>query len=266
MARSRVFGEVAEVYDAARPGYAQELVAEVLAYAALGDRPAVEIGAGTGKATAAFAEAGTELVCIEPDPRMAQVLRRNTAHRPGVRVHVGAFEDWRPAGRGFGLVFAATSWHWTDPQRRWDLVHEALAPGGALALFWNPQGVRDADLHTALSEVDARHGITGAPHGRTASAFGEVPGDWGGGPSAGWPQDECRRDGRFSDLRSVRYRQDLYYDTARYLGCLASLSAYRVLPADRREQVLAATGRVLDAHGGGIPMTLFSDLFLARLG
>ncbi|MEU8840720.1 class I SAM-dependent methyltransferase [Streptomyces roseus] len=273
--RSRVFGEVAEVYDAARPAYTDALVAEVLAYAAPGGRgcAALEIGAGTGKATVPFAEAlgrasggaATELVCVEPDARMAQVLRRNTENRPGarVRVHVGAFEDWRPDGRDFGLAFAATSWHWTDPRRRWDLVHEALAPGGALALFWNPQGVRDPALHSALAAVDRRHGVTGAPHGVLASSFGEVPGHWAGLPAA-WPEDECRRDGRFTDLRAVRYRQDLSYGTDRYLGCLASLSGYRVLPAARRAAALAETAEVLDAHGGGIPMTLFNDLFLAR--
>ncbi|MDX3538983.1 hypothetical protein PV721_32545 [Streptomyces sp. MB09-01] len=93
MARAQVFGEVAELYDAARPGYSDALVAEVLGYAALGHRAAAEIGAGTGKATVQFAAAGTPLVCIEPDPRMSEVLRRNTAHHPGVRVLVGAFED-----------------------------------------------------------------------------------------------------------------------------------------------------------------------------
>ncbi|MFC9294004.1 class I SAM-dependent methyltransferase [Streptomyces sp. NPDC057011] len=263
MARSQVFGEVAELYDAARPGYADALVADVLAYAALGDRTAVEVGAGTGKATALFAAQGTPLVCIEPDPRMAEVLRRNTADHPGVRVHVGAFEDWRPDGRDVGLVLAATSWHWTDPERRWDLVHRALVPGGAVALFWNPQGVLDADVHAALAEVDLRHGMAGAPHGELASSFGEVPGHWGGLPP-GWPEEECRRDGRFTDLRGARYPQDQYYDTDHYLGHLASLSRYRVLAPDRREQLLTETARVLNAHGGGIRMTLFSDLFLAR--
>ncbi|MFI6849944.1 class I SAM-dependent methyltransferase [Kitasatospora sp. NBC_00085] len=261
-ARSRVFGEVAELYDAARPGYADALVAEVLAYAALGDRAAVEVGAGTGKATLPFAALGTPLVCIEPDPRMADVLRRNTEPYPGVRVHAGSFEEWQPDGRGFGLLLAAMSWHWVDPQRRWDLAHEALVPGGAVALFWNPQGIRDPELHAALAEVDHRHGITDSPHKDLTSAYGEAAGNWAGLP--GWPDDECRRDGRFTDLRSIRYRQEQHYDTARYLGYLASLSRYRLLPPDRREHVLADTARVLDAHGGSIAMDLLSDLFLAR--
>lgn len=100
-----------------------------------------------------------------------------------------------------------------DPERRWDLAHDALVPGGAVALFWNPQGVRDAEAHAALAEVDHRHGIADAPHGEMASSYGDVPGNW----------------------------------------------------ADRREQVLAETARVLEAHGGGIDMEHFSDLFLARV-
>ncbi|MBP0451589.1 class I SAM-dependent methyltransferase [Kitasatospora sp. RG8] len=261
-ARAQLFGEVAELYDTARPGYSDALVTEVLAYAALGDRTAVEVGAGTGKATVPFAEPGTPLVCIEPDPRMAEVLRRNTARFPAVRVRSGRFEDWRPGGRRFGLLLAASSWHWVDPQRRWDLAHGALAPGGALALFWNPHRVRDARLQAALAEVDRRHGMANTPHGVPASSFGEVPGS-SLGPD-GWPEAECRRDGRFTDLRAVRYRQDRSYDTDGYLDLLASLSAYRALPSGRRGQVLAETAHVLDAHGGRIAMDHFSDLFLAR--
>ncbi|MEV6205508.1 class I SAM-dependent methyltransferase [Kitasatospora sp. NPDC051914] len=262
MTRSQVFGEVAELYDAARPGYSDELVTEVLAYAALGGRAALEIGAGTGKATLPFAGRGVPLLCVEPDARMAEVLRRNTARHPGVQVQVGPFEELCPDDRRFGLVLAATSWHWVDPARRWGLVHGALAPGGAVALFWNPQGVRDAGLHAALAEVDRRHGLAGTPHSVRASDFGEVPGNWGGLPG-GWPEAECRSDGRFTDLRSVRFRQDRHYDTESYLGYLASLTTYRVLPPDRRERVLADTARVLDAHGG-VATERFSDLFLAR--
>ncbi|OKI53683.1 hypothetical protein [Streptomyces sp. MJM1172] len=104
--------------------------------------------------------------------------------------------------------------------------------------------------------------MTNTPHGELASSYDEVPGS-SLGPD-GWPEAECRRDGRFTDLRAVRYRQDQYYDTDRYLGLLASLSAYRVLPADRREQVLTETAQVLDTHGGGIGMDHLSALFLAR--
>lgn len=261
--RGRVFGEVAELYDAGRPGYADALVSEVLSYAGLGDRAAVEVGAGTGKATVAFAAQGVPVVCVEPDPRMAEVLRRNTAGYPGVQVEAGGFEEWEPGRRRFGLLFAATSWHWLAPNRRWDLAHAALEPGGAVALFWNPHGVLDARLHAELAEIDRRHGVDDSPHGEPASAYGDKPGNQVFRMDD-WPEAECRADGRFTDMRSVRFCQDVRYDTDRYLAHLASVSAYRILPAARREGALADTARVLDAHGGGIGMRHISDLFLAR--
>ncbi|MEV4924567.1 hypothetical protein [Streptomyces roseoverticillatus] len=58
--RRHVFGDDADQYDAARPGYPGRLVEDVLGFAALPTGvPAVEVGAGTGKATLAFAARGT---------------------------------------------------------------------------------------------------------------------------------------------------------------------------------------------------------------
>ncbi|MYS23788.1 Methyltransferase domain-containing protein [Streptomyces sp. DvalAA-14] len=260
-ARGRVFGEVAELYDAARPGYSDAMVTEVLAYAALGDRAAVEVGAGTGKATVPFAARGIPLVCVEPDARMAEVLRRNTAGYPNVRVEVGDFEQWQSGGRRYGLLLAASSWHFVDHDRRWDLVHAALAPGGAVALVRNPHGIHDAGLRAELAAIGDRHGVTGSPHRFLASDIGGgEPGSW----DQAWPDAECRRDGRFSDRRSVRFQENLRYDTDRYLGYLTSLSAYRNLPSPRREAALAEAGRLLDAHGGGIDLLQATDVFLAR--
>ncbi|MER5636195.1 class I SAM-dependent methyltransferase [Kitasatospora sp. NPDC002227] len=261
---ARVFGEVAEVYDANRPGYADELVAEVLDYARLGGSSAVEFGAGTGKASTLFAARGVPLVCVEPDARMAEVLRRNTEGYGQVRVEVGGFEEWQPGGRSFGLLYAATAWHWFDPDRRWELVHERLRPGGAVALFWNPHGVLDEELFRRLGEIDRRHGVAGSPHGQLAHWYDGAPGTGSAADAENWPAAEAGRDGRFTDLRSHRFRRQVHYDTERYLGFLSSISTYRVLAPEAREAVMAETARLLDARGGGIDLLHVSDLFLAR--
>jgi SAM-dependent methyltransferase len=250
-----VFGAAAEAYDAGRPGYHPGLVTEVLRYAGPSAGTAVEVGAGTGKATVLFAAAGVAVTCVEPDARMAEVLRRNTSRYPGTAIEVSSFEDWRPGDRRFAMLLAATSWHWVDPARGWELVAGALAPAGVVALFWNPQGVIDDGLHADLARVDARHGISDAPHARPASAYG---------PEPEWPAAGSRSDGRFHDLREVRLRQETRYDTDRYLNFLDSVSTYRLLPADRRGRVLAETADVLDRHGGGVTMLHLTDLFLAR--
>ncbi|WP_328721105.1 class I SAM-dependent methyltransferase [Streptomyces sp. NBC_00247] len=262
--RRTVFGEAAEAYEDGRPGYAEELVAQVLEYAALGDRTALEVGAGTGKATGLFAARGVPVVCVEPDARMAEVLRRTTDAYPHVQVEVGDFEAWSPSRHRFGLLYAATSWHWVDPARRWDLAHSALGPGGTLALFWNPVAAIDPELFAALRDIDRRHGVEEPPHDALASRYGEEAGTVDGQVGPGWPVDEIRRDGRFTDLRTVRYRRNLRYDTARYLAFLASVSAYRVLPQHDLAQLLVETAELLDSRGGTIDMLGINDLVLAR--
>ena len=260
--QSQVFGEVADSYHAARLDYPEELVADVLGYARLDGLPAVEVGAGTGKATLSFAAHGLELTCVEPDPRMAQVLRRTVAPYPAVRVENLAFEDWRPGGRRFGLLYAATSWHWTDPARRWDLAHEALVPGGTVALFWNGTAVVDPAVHAALAEVDADYPGLRPPHVRLAAEVDADAEDWGRHGDS--PEAETRGDSRFTDQLSTRHRRPQHFGTARYLDYLDSISRYRILSDERRERVLSETARVLDAHGGGIDMIAYTFAFKAR--
>nr|WP_166682702.1 class I SAM-dependent methyltransferase [Streptomyces sp. 846.5] len=262
-ARNTVFGEVADLYDAVRRDYPAALVDEVLRYADLGGRGAVEIGAGTGKATVAFAERGVPIVCVEPDPRMAELLRRKTAGYPGVRIEQAGFESWERGGRTFGLLFAATAWHWVPEEVRWDLAYEALAPGGAVALFWNHHGVMDPEMHAALAEIDARYGLTFTPHtmaGWNMSDTIEPP----EGDESVWSSQEALMRGRFTDLRDLRFKTPVHYPTKRYIDYLTSISAYRIMSDEARAAVQTEVAALLDAHGGGIDMVTRSDLLLAR--
>ena len=56
--RALGFGMVAEAYERFRPGYPAELFDVVMTYAGRPVRTALEIGAGTGKATRLFAQRG----------------------------------------------------------------------------------------------------------------------------------------------------------------------------------------------------------------
>ena len=96
MQPDRVFGDVAYLYDRRRPGYPEAMVDTVLAAAPDAPWRVVECGAGTGKATELFAARGASVVAIEPDARMAERCRRNTARRGAagrVEVMVAHFED-----------------------------------------------------------------------------------------------------------------------------------------------------------------------------
>ncbi|MCC3770015.1 trans-aconitate 2-methyltransferase [Streptomyces sp. UNOC14_S4] len=256
--RRHVFGEAAEQYDAARPGYPGRLVTDVLAYAALDGAPAVEVGAGTGKATLSFAAHGVPLTCVEPDARMADVLARNCAGTPGVTITVGGFETWRPP-TPYGLLYSAQAWHWIDPATRWSLARAALRPGGAIALFWNDWVVAGEGLEEELAAVHDR-ALTGvAPH----TAHDLRPRSTVEGPHS-WVYGQLAADGGFTDVEHRRYESVHERSAEDFVSLLASHSAYRVVPEDVREALFADVRRVVDAHGGTVRLDTTTGLYLAR--
>ena len=108
------FGQVAERYDRVRPSYPDALVDEVIALAGAGR--ALEVGAGTGKATLMFAQRGVGVRAVEPSPEMASIARVRCADFPGVTIEETDFEDWHGDLHAFALVFSAQAWHWVSPE------------------------------------------------------------------------------------------------------------------------------------------------------
>jgi SAM-dependent methyltransferase len=251
--RRGVFGEVADDYDRIRPGYPDQLVDDVLA--AAGPGPVLEVGAGTGIATVAFAARGAALTCVEPDPRMAGLLRRKLPDTPIV---ASTFEDWTP-DRAYRLLISAQAWHWVDAARRPGLAFRALAPGGLFAPFWNGFLMLDPHLHAALLEVDRRHRLSGdTPHRYRAAGFPELAAfdeEW---PRLGLSAEQ------FPERDHKRYHSTRSYSTADYRTHLLSISMYRILEPSAVDAVLADTAAVIDEHGGTIDFDIITDVVLAR--
>jgi SAM-dependent methyltransferase len=131
-----MFDSAASIYEAARPSYPAELFDDLVELAELkpGDR-LLEIGCATGKATRSLLERGSSIVCVEMGAQLAERARGSLAGFP-VEIHVVPFESWEAKQRAFDLVYAATAWHWVDPEIRYRKAHQLLRHGGHLA-FWS---------------------------------------------------------------------------------------------------------------------------------
>ncbi len=132
----RVFDEVAVEYDRSRPGYPRELIEEACALAGLGrgDR-VLEVGCGSGQLTRDLLTAGLDVVAVEPGAQLLSLAAGNL-EGAGEATFVNAqFEDAQLPSGHFRAVFAASSFHWIDPEVSWAKVAEVLAPGGTLALM-----------------------------------------------------------------------------------------------------------------------------------
>jgi SAM-dependent methyltransferase len=250
-----VFGEVADVYERVRPGYPSELIDDVLAFASVspGDR-VLEVGAGTGKATRLFAAHGLRMVCLEPSPAMAATARRSCAKFPDVCFQAATFEDWPVEPGAFRLLVSAQAWHWVSPEVRCPKAHAALAPAGALALFWNRPRVGNPDMRQALDEVYEQF----APSLKARAPGATLP-----PAQADEELSEAERAGLFASVAKHSYTWCEDYSTARYLELMQTQSDHRLLDEDDRHHLLDALGPVVASAGGVITLDYQTELYLA---
>ncbi len=248
-----VFGEIAEDYDRVRPGYPDGLIDDVLDYSGLAGsgRSALEVGAGTGKATVSFAERGVPIVALEPDPAMAAVLARHVAGLGQVRIVPETFEQYRPE-EGFGLLYCGDAWHWTQPESRWQLASQALAPGGALALFWHYDRIDDPAQRQRMFDVIAE--IT------PSVIVDDEPIE----PSrllAEWPASDMADRPDFDELSGRIYPSKLTVSGADYLTHMATRSQIRLLTEPARARLFEA---LTEVFADEVTLAIYNALYLAR--
>jgi len=231
--RALSFGVMAEAYERFRPGYPVELFDMVMAYAGQPVRTALEIGAGTGKATRLFAQRGVTVTAIEPDAAMLAELRK---HVPAtVRTVQAAFEDLRLT-ESYGLVYAAAALHWTKPEGRWSRVAALLKPGGVFASFGGPARLVDPAVEEAVRAARAPF-----------LASDEIPSPDGTPPEQDmqWPGTELQRSEWFADVQQLVIERRLTMSARDYVGHLSTISAYLELPTTEQEQVYSRITQVL---------------------
>lgn len=227
----------AQEYEQHRLGYPDAVVDLTLAYARPPVATALEVGAGTGKATQRFAGRGLQVTACEPDPAMAAVLRRTAAGLP-VEVILAPFEglERQPADT-FDLLFCAQAWHWTDPTTRWDLTAALLRRGGTAALF----GIVEAGSRLVDQALREQVGVLESatlPRVVQATAARSSRGTW-------WPGSELEADVRFTDVEEHDISRAVARGRADHVALLATMSPYLRLPLADRTALLAAVAAVL---------------------
>jgi SAM-dependent methyltransferase len=252
-----VFGEVAERYERVRPSYPETLVDEVIELA--GGGRALEVGAGTGKATVMFARRGVAVHAVEPSAEMAAIARRRCADFPGVTIAETDFEDWHGDRHAFALVFSAQAWHWVSPDVKYARAREALADGGRLAAFWNRPDWGRCAIRDELA----------AAYETTAPDFGADPGPMHPGSEIApdrwedWDAEITAAAG-LDDPQIRLYRWSAEYTAQRYVELIATTHDHILLPDTARDALMQAVGDVIERHGGSLSLPLVTKLCLAR--
>jgi SAM-dependent methyltransferase len=233
---AQVFNEVPELYDRVRPGYPDELFADLVAITGLDERSSVlEVGCGTGQATRSLAALGCSVRAVEPGVDMAALARQRLAAFRNVEIETSTFEEWDDRGARFDLVVSASAWHWVDPSIGWRRAHDVLRPGGWMALLGNVvvRRLGEPEVYAETADLHER--------------FSPGNPDWGHPPL----EDEVRATGegwglvddpgRLFGSTIVRwYPAVQWFDGNGFADLLRSTSIYRRLDSDIREPLLDA--------------------------
>lgn len=242
----RVFNEVPELYDRVRPGYPDELFADLAATTGLDESSSVlEVGCGTGQATRSLAALGCSVTAVEPGEDMAALARRQIAAFREVEVETSTFEEWDARGRRFDALVAASSWHWVDPSAGWRKAHDVLRPGAWMALLGNVVVRRPGEPEVYAETADL--------HER----FCPGNSDWGHPPleddvratDEGWGLVEDP--GGLFGATTVRWYPSVqWFDGDGFADHLRSTSLYRRLDREIREPLLDAVAERIRSRMG----------------
>ena len=237
---SRIFGEVAELYDDVRPGYPVEVLDAAVRFHGGNPRAAADLGAGTGKATELLVRLGVPVTCVEPDPRMAAVLATKF---PQVEVVNSTFEEWTPPAGGLDLMICALAWHWLDPATRNARTRDVLYPGGVLAVFAHKYGYADPAVEKAIGDVMTSVDPT----------VGER--------AEHWLLEDVEGSGVWSEVDEQIWHTYWDFSKERYLQLVQTFSPFRRHSLADRQAVLAGLAEVLDDT---LTLDLTTTLVLAR--
>ncbi|HEX4307873.1 MAG TPA: class I SAM-dependent methyltransferase [Solirubrobacterales bacterium] len=233
--RARSFGAVADVYDRGRPGWPAEATRWLL-----GPEPleVLDLGAGTGKLTAALLAAGHRVTALEPSAGMREVLAERLASGTGADEGEAARDGADPASGGKGppvvvidgraeeipladgsvdAVVAGSAFHWFDREPTLAEVFRVLRPPGVFGLLGNRYDT-SIDWQRRLRKVSSAGMIYRGDH---------------------WPRQPELRE-RFAEVedRSIAHRMEV--DPAMLRDYLSSLSWVATMEPAEREAKLAA--------------------------
>jgi SAM-dependent methyltransferase len=253
----RTFDQDAELYDKARPRYPAQIFDDLFAIAGLKPGAAVlEIGCGTGQATRDLARRAGRVVCVELGASMAAVARRNLASCANVEVITSSFESWEPRDARFDVVFAATMWHWLDPEVRYAKSARVLKPKGVLAIVEGGRHAFPAGFDPFFTEIQKAY-----------ESIGETHLEWPPPPPDQVPdmRDEIERSGLFEVIAIRRYVWPVDYTADTYIDVLNTYSNHIAWPQWKRDKLFAEVRRLIAIRPDGrVRKHYLSILHVAR--
>lgn len=252
------FNSAADDYNAIRPGYPEQLFADVVTFSGIPENgQALEIGCGPGQATLPFARMGYNILCLDIGPDLLVLAAENLRAFPNVRFENIAFEDWPLQAGAYDLVYAATSFHWVAREIGYPKAAQALRPGGALAIFANTHPSPFSGFFEEVQPIYDRYLPEAGDQRNRPNTADQIE----------MEAASIRATGLFSTVEVRTYPWSKNFTTVEYLRLLNTYSGHRAIPEERRRDLYQAIAGLIDGRfDGQVERPYLTELYLARKG
>jgi ubiquinone/menaquinone biosynthesis C-methylase UbiE len=254
-------------YDKVRWVYPAELYADIFEYSGTGPKNALEIGAGTGKATAPFLNAGYDVTAVEMGENMSAFMLDKFKEHTNFDVITATFEDVELQDNSYDLIYAASAFHWVDAEIGCPKAFRLLKNGGTFALFRNNSvPPSDDELYKESQAVYEKYYHSHYENNKRPIEVSEMTLDDYLTPS------EIHRGFRFENMEQYGfvnvvmklYKVDITYSADEYIALLDTYSDHRALPDNNRVALYEGIKEVILKHGGQQKLNCTFQLYMGR--
>ena len=117
----------------------------------------LEIGSGTGIATEIVANRwGANIIAIEPGQSLFNLGCDNLNSFKNIALKNTTFEQFDTSTK-FDCIYAATAFHWLEPELKFSKSHTLLKEGGLLFVFWNYYALKNDETNEAIQLIYKEH-------------------------------------------------------------------------------------------------------------
>jgi len=261
------FDDIVVNYDKARWDYPVELFADIFKYTGAGYKNALEIGAGTGKATTPFLNAGYDVTAVEMGANMTEFMLDKFRDKANFNVITTTFEEAVLLESSYDLIYAASAFHWVDAEIGCPKVFRLLRKSGVFALFRN-NAVQN-DSNETYDEIQAVYDMYYYNHYKKNDRpikISQMKYEDFLNPAEiyrGFRFDSLEQYG-FSDIAMKLYSVVRTYGADEYIALMDTMSDHRAMPEEKRNILYAKIKEVILKHGGKIKMDYIFQLYMGR--
>lgn len=254
--KKATFNNTISDYEAARPGYPQELFSDIISYSKINsDSKLLEVGSGTGQATDYFVKNSYHMIGLELGQEQANHLSNKYRNNSNFESVCSSFEDYKSKNDFFDMIISATAFHWIKPEIGYPKAYDMLKQNGTLAIWWQLSSImrQNTEMFRDIREIYHKF----APELDTSKSNKEMD--------------------AIHQLRIIQFQtQNLFdkpitkiykwkdvYSTEKYIKLLNTYSSFQIIDAEKRTFVLESVANYIERKGGKIEVPQVVRLYLS---